>query len=194
MTNPAFCEALIDQTLKFWIDWFRVFLDEVGDVVDIIMIGDDLAGQNGPLFNPDLYRQIVKPRHKQLVQYIKSRTNAKIWYHTCGACTSYIPDLMDNGIDVLNPVQISANDMDPASLKTRFGDKLCFWGGGIDSQHVLPSGTPEQIREDVRKHLEAFKPGGGYVFNNVHNIQAGVSAENILALYDAAHEFGFYAE
>ncbi len=192
MANPAFCEALIDQTLKFWMDWFRVFLDEVGDVVDVIMIGDDLAGQNGPLFDPNIYRQIVKPRHKQLVQYIKSRTTAKIWYHTCGACTTYIPELMDNGIDVLNPVQISADDMNPASLKARFGDKLCFWGGGIDSQHVLPSGTPEQIREDVRKHLEAFKSGGGYVFNNVHNIQAGVPAENILALYDAAYEFGFY--
>ncbi len=192
MTNQAFCEALIDQTLRFWMDWFRVFLDEVGDVVDVIMIGDDLAGQAGPLFNPDAYLQIVKPRHKQLVQYIKSRTDAKIWYHTCGGCTAYIPELLDNGIDVLNPVQISADDMDPASLKARFGDKLSFWGGAIDSQHVLPNGTPEQIREDVRKHLEAFKPGGGYVFNNVHNIQAGVPPENILALYDAAHEFGFY--
>ncbi|MCP4640464.1 MAG: hypothetical protein GY851_08530 [bacterium] len=192
MTNPAFCEALIDQTLKFWMDWFRVFLDEVGDVVDVIMIGDDLAGQTGPLFNPDVYRQIVKPRHKQLVQYIKSRTSAKIWYHTCGACTTYIPELMDNGIDVLNPVQISADDMEPASLKARFGGQLSFWGGGIDSQHTLPNGTPDAIRDDVRKHLEAFKPGGGYVFNNVHNIQAGVPPENILALYDAAFEFGFY--
>ena len=192
MTNPAFCETLIDQTLKFWMDWFRVFLDEVGDVVDVIMIGDDLAGQNGPLFNPEVYRQMVKPRHKQLVQTIKSRTNAKIWYHTCGACTTYIPDLLDNGIDILNPVQISADRMVPAELKKQFGDRLTFWGGAIDAQHVLPIGTPEQIRNDVRKHLEAFKPGGGYVFNNVHNIQAGVPAENILALYDAAYEFGQY--
>jgi uroporphyrinogen decarboxylase len=192
MINPAFCEALIDQTLKFWMDWFRVFLGEVGDVVDVIMIGDDLAGQNGPLFNPDAYLQIVKPRHKQLVQYIKSRTNAKIWYHTCGGCMTYIPELIDNGIDVLNPVQISAEDMEPISLKARFGDRLSFWGGAIDSQHVLPYASVEQVRADVRKNLEAFKPGGGYVFNNVHNIQAGVPPENILALYDAAYEFGFY--
>lgn len=192
MTNPAFCEALIEQILKFWMDWFRVFLDEVGDVVDVIMIGDDLAGQNGPLFNPDAYLRIVKPRHKQLVQYIKSRTNAKIWYHTCGGCTTYIPELIDNGIDVLNPVQISAEDMEPASLKARFGDRLSFWGGAIDSQHVLPYASVEQVRADVRRNLEAFKPGGGYVFNNVHNIQAGVPPENILTLYDAAYEFGFY--
>lgn len=192
MTNPRFCEALIDQTFKFWMDWFRVFLDEVGDVVDVIMIGDDLAGQTGPLFNPMVYKEIVKPRHKKLVQYIKSRTKAKIWYHTCGACTQYIPELIDNGIDVLNPVQISAVGMEPVNLKARFGDKLSFWGGGIDAQHILPHGTPDQVREEVRKNLEAFKPGGGYVFNNVHNIQAGVPPENVVALYDAAYEFGFY--
>lgn len=193
MTNPEFCEALIDQTFKFWMDWFHVFLGEVGDVVDVIMIGDDLAGQTGPLFNPMVYKEIVKPRHKKLVQYIKSRTNAKIWYHTCGACTQYIPELIDNGIDVLNPVQISAVGMEPVNLKAKFGDKLSFWGGGIDAQHILPHGTPEQVRDEVRKNLEAFKPGGGYVFNNVHNIQAGVPPENIIALYDAAYEFGGYS-
>jgi len=192
LTQPEFCEALIDQTLKFWMDWFRVFLDEVGDVVDVIMIGDDLAAQTGPLFNPDIYRKIVKPRHKQLVQYIKSRTQAKIWYHTCGACRAYIPDLMDNGIDILNPVQISASNMDPAELKREFGNNLVFWGGGIDAQHVLPTGSPDQIRDHVRANVTAFKPGGGYVFNNVHNIQGGVPPENILALFDAAHEFGAY--
>ncbi|MCF7972812.1 MAG: uroporphyrinogen decarboxylase family protein [Phycisphaerae bacterium] len=192
LTEPAFCEALIDQTLKFWMDWFRVFLDEVGDVVDVIMIGDDLAAQSGPLFNPEIYRKIVKPRHKQLVQYIRSRTKAKIWYHTCGACRTYIPDLLDNGIDILNPVQISAANMEPADLKKTFGKELVFWGGGIDAQHVLPNGTPEQICEHVRQNVTAFKPGGGYIFNNVHNIQGGVSPENILALFDAAYEYGGY--
>lgn len=191
-SQPEFCEVLLDQTLKFWLDWFRLFLDEVGDLVDVIMIGDDLAGQTGPLFRPDTYRSIVKPRQKQLVQYIRSRTQAKIWYHTCGACTEYIPDLIDNGINVLNPVQISATGMEPSDLKARFGDGLSFWGGAIDAQHVLPSASPDKVRDDVRRNLEAFMPGGGYVFNNVHNIQAGVPPENILALYDAAYEFGFY--
>jgi len=192
MTEPEFCQAVLDQTLKFWMDWFRVFLDEVGDVVDVIMIGDDLAGQQGPLFRPALYRQLVKPRHKRLVQYIRSRTKAKIWYHTCGNCTEYIGDLVDNGVDILNPVQISAADMDPQRLKREFGKCLTFWGGAIDAQRVLPRATPDQVREHVRRNIELFKPGGGYVFNNVHNIQAGVPAENIVAMYDAAYEYGWY--
>jgi uroporphyrinogen decarboxylase len=192
MTQPEFCEALIDRTKKFWLDWFRLFLDEVGDVVDVIMIGDDLAGQHGPLFNPDFYRRIVKPRQQEVARYIRSRTDAKLWYHTCGGCAEYIPDLMENGVQILNPVQISAEGMAPAGLKARFGKDLVFWGGAIDSQHVLPSASPARVRDDVRRHLEIWKPGGGYVFNNVHNIQAGVPPENIVALYDAAYEFGWY--
>jgi uroporphyrinogen decarboxylase len=191
LAEPAVCETLLDRTLGFWLDWFRVFLDEVGDLVDVIMIGDDLAGQNGPLFRPDFYRRVVKPRQKRLVEYIHSRTAARVWYHTCGACTEYIPDLLDNGVQILNPVQISARGMDPATLKARFGRELTFWGGAIDAQHVLPTASPEEVREHVRRNLEIWKPGGGYVFNNVHNIQAGVPPENVVAMYDAAHEFGF---
>ena len=129
ITQPDFCQAMLDQTTNFWLDWFRLFLDEVGDLVDVIMLGDDLAGENGPLFRPEIYRALVKPRQKQLVQYIRSRTRAKTWYHTCGSCLTYIPDLVDIGIDVLNPVQISAKGMDPATLKTQFGDRMNFWGG-----------------------------------------------------------------
>ncbi len=193
LEQPELCETLLDRVLGFWLDWFRAFLDEVGDLVDVIMIGDDLAGQKGPLFRPDFYRRVVKPRQKRLVQYIRSRTQAKIWYHTCGACYGFIPELLDNGIDILNPVQISAEGMEPARLKAQYGDRLVFWGGGIDAQHVLPCASPEEVREHVRRNLEVWKPGGGYVFNNVHNIQAAVPAENIVALYDAAYEFGFYS-
>jgi len=192
LERPEFCEAVLERTLGFWLDWFDAFLREVGDVVDVIMIGDDIAGQSGPLFRPEFYRRVVKPRQKKLVQTIRSRTDAKIWYHTCGACRAFIPDLLDNGIDVLNPVQISAADMDPAELKAQFGDRLSFWGGGIDAQHVLPHADPATVREHVRRNLEALKPGGGYVFNNVHNLQAGVPPENVLAMYDAAYEYGFY--
>lgn len=191
-TDTEFCAALLDQTLKFWMDWFRLFLDEVGDVVDVIMVGDDLAGQNGPLFNPELYRRLVKPRHQQLIRYIRSRTEARIWYHTCGACVDFIPDLIDNGIDILNPVQVSARGMDPAELKRRFGHRLVFWGGGVDAQQVLPRGTPEQVAENVRQNTKALMPGGGYVFNNVHNIQGEVPPENIVAMFDAAFEHGQY--
>ncbi len=190
--QPEFCEALLDQTLKFWLDWFRLFLDEVGDIVDVIMVGDDLAGQTGPLFRPDFYRRVVKPRQKRLVEYIHSRTQAKVWYHTCGACRTYIPDLIDNGVQILNPVQISAAGMEPRLLKEQFGKEMVFWGGAIDAQRVLPRGSPNEIRRQVGENLQTFKPGGGYVFNNVHNIQAGVPPENIVALYDAAYEFGFY--
>jgi len=190
--QPAILEAIIDRTLEFWLGWFRLFLDEVGDMVDVIMIGDDLAGQDGPLFPPALYRSIVKPRQKRLVQYIKSRSKAKIWYHSCGSVIEYIPDLLDNGIDILNPVQVSARGMDPRWLKATYGDKLVFWGGGIDSQHILPRATPQEVRQHVRRNVEALKPGGSYVFNNVHNIQADVPPENVLAMFDAALEFGRY--
>jgi len=190
--QPAILEAIIDRTLEFWLGWFRLFLDEVGDAVDVIMIGDDLTGQDGPLYPPRIYRSIVKPRHKRLVQYIKSRTKAKIWYHSCGSIIEYIPDLLDNGIDILNPVQISARGMEPGGLKAAYGDKLVFWGGGIDSQHILPRATPDEVRKHVRRNVEAFKPGGGYVFNNVHNIQADVPPENVVAMFDAALEFGRY--
>ncbi len=194
LEQPQFCEALIDRTLQFWLDWNEAFLREVGDLVDVMMIGDDLAGQRGPLFQPQFYRSVVKPRQKRLVQFIKSKTRAKIWYHTCGSCRTYIPDLLDNGIDALNPVQISAAEMDPATLKATYGRQLTFWGGAIDAQHVLPQADPETVREHVRRNVRTWMPGGGYVFNNVHNIQAGVPADNILAMYDAAYECGFYGQ
>ena len=190
--RPQVLEAIIDRTLKFWLDWFRLFLDEAGDIVDVIMIGDDLAGQKGPLFSPAIYRSIVKPRQKRLVQYIRSRTKAKIWYHSCGSVLQYIPDLIDNGVDALNPVQLSARGMDPDELKKAFGEEICFWGGGIDSQHVLPRASPDEVREQVRRNLGIFKPGGGYVFANVHNIQADVPPGNVIAMFDAAHECGQY--
>ena len=135
---------------------------------------------------------MVKPRHKRLVQYIRSRTQAKIWYHTCGSCMEFIPDLIDNGVHILNPVQVSARNMEPAELKRRFGAQLAFWGGAVDTQHVLPRGTPEEVATEVRRNLEAFMPGGGYVFNNVHNIQGEVPPENVLAMYDTAYEYGVY--
>jgi uroporphyrinogen decarboxylase len=190
--NPAFCEALLDRTLEFWLGYYREFTKEIGDLVDVVMIGDDIGGQSGPLFSPSFYRQVVKPGQKKLVQHIKSLTHAKIWYHTCGSVRQFIPDLLDNGIDILNPVQISAADMDPRDLKAEFGDRLVFWGGAIDTQHVLSVATPAEIKKHVRRNLEAFKPGGGYVFNNVHNIQAGVPPENVVAMFAAAYEHGFY--
>ena len=192
--NPSFCEALIDRTCWFWIDWLTGFLAEVGDLLDVIMIGDDLAGQDGPLFSPSFYRRVVKPRQRKIVDTIKALTGAKIWYHTCGSCAEYIPDLIENGIDILNPVQISARHMNPDTLKKRFGRNLVFWGGGIDAQHILPFAPPERIRREVDANVRVLKPGGGYIFCNCHNIQAGVPPENIVALYDAAYDASFYSQ
>ena len=192
MEDPGFCGALLDRVLDFWLDYYTGFMKEIGDIIDVVMIGDDLAGQSGPLFPPEFYREVVKPRQKTLVQHISSLTRAKIWYHSCGGVVDYIPDLMDNGIDILNPEQITARGMDPVILKERFGKKLVFWGGGIDSQHVLPFAAPEEIKSHVKTNIQAFKAGGAYVFNNVHNIQAGVPPENILAMYEAAYEYGAY--
>jgi uroporphyrinogen decarboxylase len=190
--NPQFCAALLDKTSQYWVDWMVGFLGQVGDLLDIIMIGDDLAGQSGPLFSPAFYREIVRPRQHRVIQTIKEHTNAKIWYHTCGSCVEYIPDLIEMGVDILNPVQTSAKNMQPEMLKENFGKEIVFWGGGIDSQHTLPFATPVEIRQEVKNNLDTFMPGGGYVFNNIHNIQTGVPAENIVAMYAAAYEFGFY--
>ncbi len=190
--NPDFCAALLDRTLAFWMDYLSGFMREVGDIVDVVMVGDDLTGQSGPLFSPAFYRAVVKPRQKKLVQHTKSLTRAKIWYHTCGGCVEYIPDLLDNGVDILSPVQTSAAGMDPAMLKQRYGRNLVFWGGGCDAQHVLPYATPQEVREEVRRNMEIFKPDGGYVFNGIHNIQADVPPENVVALFDAAYKHGFY--
>lgn len=190
--NPRFCEAVLDRMLQYWLDFYTGFLGQAGDVVDVVMVGDDLAGQHGPLFAPHIYREIVRPRQRSLVTRIKGLTDAKVWYHTCGDCFEYIPDLLDNGVDILNPVQIGAGNMDAAMLKSKFGDRVVFWGGGIDSQHVLPFADAETVRQHVMRNVSVFKPGGGYVFNNVHNIQAGVPPANIVAMYEAAYEAGFY--
>jgi len=192
LENRQFCEALIDRTCHYWESWMNGFLSEVGDLLDIIMIGDDLTGQDGPMFAPAFYREIVRPRQQRVIDVIKRLTKAKIWYHTCGDCSEYIPDLISMGVDILNPVQTNTPGMDPGALKKKYGNNLVFWGGGIDSQKVLPFASPDQVREAVRKNVELFKPHGGYVFNNIHNIQPGVPPENIVAMYEAAYEFGFY--
>jgi len=192
LEQPQLCEALIDRTCQYWVDWMQGFLGEVGDLLDVIMIGDDLAGQHGPLFSPAFYRRVVRPRQQRVIDTIKAHTTARIWYHTCGNCFEYIPDLIAMGVYALNPVQISAPGMDPTRLKREFGRDIVFWGGAVDSQHTLPFATPQQVKAEARQNIEIFKPGGGYVFNNVHNIQAGVPPENIVALYQAGYEFGFY--
>ncbi|MHB1134776.1 MAG: uroporphyrinogen decarboxylase family protein [Chloroflexota bacterium] len=163
----------------------------VRDYVDIMFTGDDIGHHNSPLVSPELYRKLIKPGHKRYFDLVHSLSDAKVLYHTCGDVYPLVGDLIDMGIDALNPVQVTAKDMDPVRLKAEFGDKMAFWGG-IDTQHVLPFGTPDEVKREVQLRIDQMAPGGGYVLNAVHNIQPDVSPENIVAMYDHGRAYGQY--
>jgi len=190
--HEDFVEAFLDRLTQTILTAQELFLGEVGDLIDIHFAADDLAGQHGPLISPERYRRVIKPRWAQILSAIKSKTRAKIFYHSCGALTEFLPDLIEIGVDIINPVQVTAAGMDSAGLKKRFGDRLSFWGGGCNTQAVLPRGTPQEVREEVRRRIRDLAPGGGFVFNPVHNIQPLVPPANVLAMFHAAHEFGRY--
>ncbi len=154
--------------------------------------GSDFGAQNGPFIAPRVYRDLFLPFHKQLNDWVHRHTTWKTFIHTCGSVWAFIEDFISAGFDILNPVQTSAADMDPLKLKEKFGDRITFWGGGVDTQRTLPFGTREDVRREVRERIQAFGPGGGFVFNAVHNIQALVPVENVLAMCEAVHEFGNY--
>ena len=191
LANPVFFQALMERLADLWIEMARDELDAAGDNIDICFCGDDVAFQDGPMMSMDLYRKMIKPHHKRLFGYIRSRTPAKIVYHTCGSVAHLIPDLIEMGVDGLNPVQVSAKGMDSRTLKREFGRDICFWGA-IDTQRVLPFGKPGEVAAEVRRRIDDLGPGGGYVLSAVHNIQSDVSPENICAMYDAAREYGRY--
>ena len=187
-----FAEAFFDRLTETICTAQRLFLAEVGDLIDIHFAADDLAGQSGPLLSPALYRRIIKPRQARIMQTIRAGTRAPILYHSCGAVGPFLDDLVELGVQILNPVQVSAAGMEPAELKQRYGRKLSFWGGGCDTQQVLPFGTVAEVRAEVRRRIREFAPGGGFVFNPVHNIQPLVPPANVAALFEAALEFGRY--
>ncbi len=191
LVNPAFFQALMEKLTDLWIEMARDEFEAVGGNVDICFYGDDIAFQDGPMMSMDLYRKMIKPHHKRLFSYIKSRSSAKIAYHCCGSAVHLIPDLIELGVDALNPVQVSAKGMDSQRLKREFGKDICFWGA-IDTMRVLPFGSPAEVRAEVKRRIADLGPGGGYVLAAVHNIQADVSPENICAMYDAAREYGQY--
>jgi len=190
--NKAFAHALLDRVLDWQLKLVDFILDRIGGYIDIVKFADDLGTQQGLLISPEMYREFVKPRQAELYQHVKDRCRCPILLHSCGAIRDILPDFIEIGVDAINPVQLSAKGMDARRLKAEFGDRITFWGGGIDTQQVLPYGTPEQVRDEVVKNIEAFKPGGGYVFAAVHNIQPDVPIENIMAMFEAYHDFAAY--
>ncbi len=165
----------------------------VGDAVTAVLTtGADFGTQQDPLISPKTYRNLFKPFHVRVNEWIHAHTGWKTFIHSCGSIWRLLDDIVDAGFDALNPVQTSAADMDPAALKERYGARITFWGGGIDTQHVLPFGTPDEVRMMVAERMRIFGAGGGFVFNTIHNVQAGVPVENLLALYDAVNAFRDY--
>jgi len=165
----------------------------VGNKVTAVFVtGTDFGTQKGPFISPRTYRELYMPFHKRVNDWIHERTDWKTFIHTCGSVIALLPDLIEAGFDILNPVQCSAAGMAPRTLKERFGDRITFWGGGVDTQHTLPFGTPDQVRREVRERIAIFGPGGGFVFNTIHNVQARVPAENLVALFETVHEHGRY--
>lgn len=191
-TEPEFAAALLRKITDLCKQLMGHFLRECGDLIDIIKIGDDLGMQTGLLISPRMYRRMLKPLHAEFIAFIKERTSAKVFFHTDGDVFDLIPDFIEIGVDILNPIQTSAGRMaDLAELKRRYGQHLVFCGA-VDTQHILPRGTPEQVRQEVRRVINLLGPGGGYMVASVHTIMNDVPAENILAMVDAVEEFGHY--
>ncbi len=188
-----YVRAMVDRLVEYKCAFWKRALAELGDLVDVVIEADDIAGQNGPLMSLRTYRSTIKPGHRQLFSFIKQQAPVKIFYHCCGAVRSLLPDLIDAGIDILNPVQMSAAGMNLEFLKRDFGRDLTFWGGGVDTQRVLGEATPQEIREHVRRNMAILAGGGGFVFAAVHDIQANVPPENIVAMWEAWRDFSVYS-
>ncbi len=182
-------EKLLDELLKRHLATLEKVCQTVGDIVDIIRFGDDLGMTSGPFMDVDSYRTLFKPRHKILCDYVKKNSKMHTFIHSCGSISMLMPDLIDAGIEIFNPVQTNAYQMAPDFLKKEFGKDCTFWGGGIETVGTLNNGTPEQVKEQVTERLDIFSEGGGFVFNTVHNILPDVPPQNIVAMYEAINKF-----
>ena len=189
--NKDFAHALLSKITEIRKQNAKYFLKEVGEYLDVFQLADDLAMQNGPYMSPDLYREMIKPYQVELFRYVKELTPAKIYYHSCGSVTRLLDDLIDVGVEILNPVQVSADGMQTDQLKQRFGNKLSFWGA-MDTTEILPKGTADDVRKEVRKIIRDLAPGGGFVLASVHNLQPDIPPENIIAMFEAAAQYGNY--
>ncbi|MFW6312330.1 MAG: uroporphyrinogen decarboxylase family protein [Spirochaetota bacterium] len=163
--------------------------ESVGDIVDIVRFGDDLGMDSGPFMGLDVYRRSFHAHRTRLCDYVHQHSSMHTYLHTCGSVYQYIPDLIESGIEIINPVQTNCRDMEPERLKSEFGTDIVFWGGGVDPREVLNRGTPQDVRDDVRRRLDILAPGGGFVFNTIHNILSEVPPENVIALFDTVMEY-----
>jgi len=192
-SDEALAGALLDKMVELKLKFWEMALPQLRDVVDVISDADDYGTQASQLISPRMFRRLIKPRLAVMFGRIKELApDARLFFHSCGNVRPLLPDFIELGVDILNPVHVRATGMDPVELKRDFGRDLVFWGGGVDTQDVLPHGTPAEVRDDVRRNIDALAPGGGFVFTTVHNIQADVPPENIVAMWQALREYGEY--
>lgn len=191
LTEPDFVHAVFRKITDIVLASLGIYLELVGETIEVVKIGDDLGGQENCLMSPVAYRRSIKPYHQEIFSFIHSHSQARAFLHTCGSVVKLLPDLIEAGVDILNPVQVSARGMDTRVLKAQFGEKLTFWGA-IDTQHVLPHGSLQDVEAEVKRRITDLAPGGGYVLASVHNIQGDVPAENVLKMFQAARQIGRY--
>ncbi|MFA5468029.1 MAG: uroporphyrinogen decarboxylase family protein, partial [Sphaerochaetaceae bacterium] len=189
--EPKQMEYLLDMLLEIHLETVDFLIDSVGDVVDIFQFGDDFGTQTNTMISREMYKKFFFPRQKKLFQRVHDKSNAKVFLHSCGAVYDFLGDFIDAGVDIINPVQIGAMGMESAKLKNDFGKDIVFWGGGIDTQHVLATGSPQKVHDEVLRNCEILMKDGGFVFNQVHNIVDGVPPENVIAMYEAANSIKY---
>lgn len=189
MCDQVNVEKLLDELLKRHLATLAKVCESVGDIVDIVRFGDDLGMSSGPFMDAETYRTLFKPRHKILCDFVKEHSQMHTFIHSCGSISLLMPDLIDAGIEIFNPVQTNAYQMEPEFLKKEFGKDCTFWGGGVETAGVLNNATPGKVKEQVIERLEIFSKGGGFVFNTIHNILPDVPPENVVAMFEAINEF-----
>ncbi|MBI4027038.1 MAG: methyltransferase [Verrucomicrobia bacterium] len=184
--QPGYAREIFEIQIGVAFENLKLYRQAVGDKIDVIvMSGTDFGSQRGPFFSPRSYRELFKPFHKKLNDWVHANTSWKTFYHSCGSIVAFLDDFIEAGVDIINPVQCSATGMDAAELKKKYGEKLVFWGGGVNTQRTLPFGTPEEVCQEVAGRMQVFGKGGGFVFNSIHNIQARTPTENVVALFKA---------
>lgn len=190
MLYPEYIQEVFEMQTQTMLKNLEIYRQAVGDRIQIVWIsGTDFGTQNGEFFRPEVFRELYKPYYQRINDWVHQNTPWKTFYHCCGSIVNYLDDFVEMGVDILNPVQLSARGMDAHMLKEKYGDKLVFWGGGVDTQQTLPFGTPEQVRQQVKERLDILSKDGGYVFAPIHNVVAKTPVENLIAMYEAVKEF-----